>query len=33
MMVDGALVPVIAVGLLAVVWTIVLYGSSFFGPR
>jgi hypothetical protein len=33
MIVDGALVPVIAVGLLAVVWSIVLYGSRFFGPR
>jgi hypothetical protein len=33
MMVDGALVPVIGIGLLAAVWAIVLYGSSFFGPR
>jgi hypothetical protein len=33
MMVDAALVPVIALGILAAVWAVVLYGSSFFGPR
>ena len=32
-MVDGIMVPIIAVGVLAVIWTVVLYGSSFFGPR
>ncbi len=33
MMVEGALVPVIGIELLAVLWTIVIYGSSYFGPR
>jgi hypothetical protein len=32
-MVDGAMVPFIAVGVLAAIWVVVLYGSSFFGPR
>jgi hypothetical protein len=32
-MVNGAVVPFIAVGFLLGVWVIVLYGSSFFGPR
>jgi len=32
-MVDGAMVPVIAVAALAAMWDIVLWGSSFFGPR
>jgi hypothetical protein len=31
--VDGALVPVIAVAALVAVWIIVLYGSRYFGPR
>jgi hypothetical protein len=33
MIMDGALVPMIGIGLLAVLWAIVLYGSRFFGPR
>jgi len=33
MMIDGAMVPVLAVGILAALWVIVLYGSQFFGPR
>jgi hypothetical protein len=33
MIVDGAWVPVIAIGILATVWLIILYGSTFFGPR
>ncbi len=37
-MIDGitlsaAMVPVVAVGALLGIWVIVLYGSSFFGPR
>jgi hypothetical protein len=32
-MVDGAMVLVLAVGILAAIWAIVLYGSSFFGPK
>jgi hypothetical protein len=33
MMVDGVMVPVLAVGMLAMLWIIVLYGSRFFGPQ
>jgi hypothetical protein len=33
MMVDGTLVPVIAIGLLAAIWIVVLYGSRYFGPK
>ena len=32
-MIDGAMLPVLAVAILAAIWAIVLYGSSFFGPR
>jgi hypothetical protein len=32
-MVDGTMVPVIAIGVLAAIWAVVLFGSSFFGPR
>jgi hypothetical protein len=32
-MIDGAMMPVLAVAILAAIWAIVLYGSSFFGPR
>jgi hypothetical protein len=31
--VDGTMVLVLAVGVLAAMWVVVLYGSSFFGPR
>jgi hypothetical protein len=33
MIVDGALVPIIAIGLLAIIWVVVLYGSRYFGPK
>jgi len=32
-MVNGMMVLVLAVGVLAVMWAIVLYGSTFFGPK
>jgi hypothetical protein len=32
-MVEGMMVLVIAVGILAAIWAVVLYGSSFFGPK
>ena len=32
-MVDGMAVLVIAVGVLAVIWVVVIYGSSYFGPK
>jgi hypothetical protein len=32
-MIDGAWVPVIAIGILAVNWIVVLYGSRYFGPK
>jgi hypothetical protein len=32
MMVDAALVPIVALGILAILWIIVLYGSRYFGP-
>ena len=32
MMVDAALVPIVAIGILAILWIIVLYGSRYFGP-
>jgi hypothetical protein len=32
-MVDGVMMLVIAVGILAAIWAVVLFGSSFFGPR
>ena len=33
MMIDGAWVPVIAIGILAFNWIVVLYGSRYFGPK
>lgn len=33
MMIDGAMVPVLAIVVLGVVWGVVLYGSRFFGPQ
>jgi hypothetical protein len=33
MIVDGAMVPVIAIGILAIIWVVVLYGSRYFGPK
>jgi hypothetical protein len=32
-MLDGVWVPVLAICMLALVWAIILYGSSFFGPK
>jgi hypothetical protein len=32
-MVDGAMVLVLAFVFLAAIWAIVLYGSTYFGPR
>jgi hypothetical protein len=32
-MVDGMMMLVIAVGILAAIWAVVIFGSSFFGPR
>jgi hypothetical protein len=32
-MLDGATVLVASVGVLAVLWIIVLYGSRYFGPK
>ncbi len=32
-MIDGMMVPVLAVAVLAVIWTVVLYGSTYFGPQ
>jgi hypothetical protein len=32
-MLDGILVPVLAIGVLAVIWAIIFVGSSFFGPK
>jgi hypothetical protein len=33
MMVEGIMVPFLAIAILAALWLMVLYGSSFFGPR
>jgi hypothetical protein len=33
MMVEGAMVLVVAIATLAVIWAVVLYGSTFFGPK
>jgi hypothetical protein len=30
---DGNLVPVVALGILGAIWIVVIYGSSFFGPK
>ncbi len=32
-MLDGIMVPVVSVGVLAAIWVVVLYGSSYFGPK
>ena len=32
-MVDGMMVLVIAFGVLAALWIIIFYGSSYFGPK
>jgi ABC-type transporter Mla subunit MlaD len=32
-MISGIMVLVLAIAVLAVLWAIVLYGSTFFGPR
>jgi hypothetical protein len=31
--VDGVLVLAVAFGILAFLWVLVLYGSTFFGPK
>ena len=33
MVVDGAMILVIAFGWLAFIWIVVIYGSDFFGPK
>jgi hypothetical protein len=33
MMIDGIMVPVLAVAVLAAMWIVVIYGSTFFGPK
>jgi hypothetical protein len=33
MMIDGIMVPILAVAVLAAMWIIVIYGSTFFGPK
>jgi hypothetical protein len=33
MIVDGVMVPVLAAGILAAIWAVVLYGSTYFGPE
>jgi hypothetical protein len=32
-MLEGSMVLVVALGTLAVLWAIVLYGSTYFGPK
>jgi hypothetical protein len=32
-MLEGIAVPILAIAVLAMVWAVVLYGSSYFGPR
>jgi len=32
-MLDGVMVPVLAIGVLALIWVVIIYGSSFFGPK
>jgi hypothetical protein len=32
-MIDGILVPIVAIAVLAALWIIVIYGSSYFGPK
>jgi hypothetical protein len=33
MMVDGPMVLVLAFAILVAIWAIVIYGSTFFGPK
>jgi hypothetical protein len=33
MMIDGPILLAVTVGILAAIWIIVLYGSTYFGPR
>jgi len=33
MIVEGPMLLVIAFGILVAIWAIVLYGSTFFGPK
>jgi hypothetical protein len=32
-MIDGYMVPVLGFGVLAAVWIVVIWGSTYFGPR
>jgi hypothetical protein len=32
-MIEGPMVLVLAFGFLAAIWVLVLYGSTFFGPK
>jgi hypothetical protein len=32
-MLDGIMVPIVAIVILAALWIIVIYGSSYFGPK
>jgi len=32
-MLDGSMVPLVALGILAAIWVVVIYGSRFFGPK
>jgi hypothetical protein len=32
-MLDGIMVPILAVAILAALWVIVIYGSTYFGPK
>ena len=32
-MLTGMMVPVLAIGVLAALWIIVIYGSHYFGPK
>jgi len=32
-MITGPTIVVLAAGVLAAIWVIVLYGSTYFGPR
>ena len=32
-MLDGIMVPILAIVILAALWIIVIYGSSYFGPK
>ena len=33
MIVDGPIVPLVAFVALAAIWVMVLYGSTYFGPK